>query len=66
MGGRFRKNIILMSLLSSIGAAAAFYVMDMISMMMARLGYIHPFIGAWFPVFTFIAVGIALLKTAKT
>ena len=66
MGGRFRKNILLMSLASSIGAAVVFYVMEMITMMMARLGYIHPFFGAWFPVFTFIVVGLALLKTAKT
>jgi lipopolysaccharide export system permease protein len=66
MGGRFRKNIMLMSLASSIGAAVVFYVMEMITMMMARLGYIHPFFGAWFPVFTFIVVGLALLKTAKT
>ena len=66
MGGRFRKNILLMSLLSSIGAAVVFYVIEMISMMMARIGYIHPFAGAWFPVFTFIAVGVLLLRTAKT
>ena len=66
MGGRFRKNIMLMSLLSSLVAAVVFYVIEMISMMMARLGYIHPFIGAWFPVFTFIVVGLMLLRTAKT
>jgi lipopolysaccharide export system permease protein len=66
MGGRFRKNILLMSLGSSIGAAVFFYVIEMITMMMARLGYFHPFIGAWFPVFIFIAIGALLLKTAKT
>ena len=66
MGGRFRKNILLMSLLSSLVSAVVFYVIEMISMMMARLGYIHPFIGAWFPVFIFIALGLLLLKTAKT
>lgn len=66
MGGRFRKNILLMSLLSSLVAAVVFYVIEMITMMMARLGYIPPFVGAWFPVFIFIAVGFLLLKTAKT
>jgi len=66
MGGRFRKNILLMSLASSIGVAVSFYVIEMITMMMARLGYIHPFIGAWFPVFIFIAFGVLLLRTAKT
>jgi lipopolysaccharide export system permease protein len=66
MGGRFRKNIMLMSLLSSLGAAVIFYVMEMITMMMARLGYIPPLAGAWFPVGTFVAGGLALLQSAKT
>ena len=66
MGGRFRKNILLMSLLSSLVSAVGFYVIEMVTMMMARLGYIHPFIGAWFPVITFIILGLLLLRTAKT
>lgn len=66
MGGRFRKNILLMSLLSSLVAAVVFYVIEMISMMMAKLGYIPPVVGAWFPILTFIGIGIALLRTAKT
>jgi lipopolysaccharide export system permease protein len=66
MGGRFRKNILLMSLLSSLAAAVVFYVMEMISMMMARLGYIPPLAGAWFPVLAFIALGLLLLRSAKT
>jgi len=66
MGGRFRKNIMLMSLLSSLVSAVVFYVVEMITMMMAKLGYIHPFIGAWFPVFLFIIAAFLLLKTAKT
>jgi lipopolysaccharide export system permease protein len=66
MGGRFRKNIMLMSLLASLGVAVVFYVMEMITMMMARLGYIPPFWGAWFPVGTFMAGGLALLRSAKT
>jgi lipopolysaccharide export system permease protein len=66
MGGRFKKNILLMSLLTSLMSAVVFYVMDMIGMMMARLGYIPPFIGAWFPVTAFILIGIFLLGFAKT
>ena len=66
MGGRFRKNILLMSLLSSLVAAVIFYVMEMISMMMAQLGYIPAPTGAWFPVVTFIVAGLLLLRTAKT
>jgi lipopolysaccharide export system permease protein len=66
MGGRFKKNILLMSLLASLSAAVIFYVMEMISMMMARLGYIPPFVGAWFPVGIFIVIGLLLLGNAKT
>ncbi len=66
MGCRFRKNILLMTLLSSVGVAVVFYVMDMISMMMAKLGYIPPAAGAWFPVIFFIFAGFLLLRTART
>ena len=66
MGGRFRKNILLMSLLASLSAAVVFYVTEMITMMMAKLGYIPTFIGAWFPVAVFITLGLLLLKGAKT
>ncbi|MDR1059449.1 MAG: LptF/LptG family permease, partial [Treponema sp.] len=66
MGGRFRKNILLMSLLASLVAAVIFYVMEMISMMMAKLGYIPPIVGAWFPIGVFTILGIFLLRSAKT
>jgi lipopolysaccharide export system permease protein len=66
MGGRFRKNILLMSLLASLSAAVVFYVMEMISMMMAKMGYIPTLVGAWFPVVIFIALGAMLLIWAKT
>jgi lipopolysaccharide export system permease protein len=66
MGGRFRKNIMLMSLISSLGVAVIFYVMEMLSMMMARLGYIPPLVGAWFPVGFFVIIGVLLLQSAKT
>jgi lipopolysaccharide export system permease protein len=66
MGGRFRKNILLMSLLGSLSAATVFYVMEMISMMMARLGYIPPFLGAWFPIGAFVIIGLFLLRNART
>jgi lipopolysaccharide export system permease protein len=66
MGGRFKKNILLMSLLASLVASVVFYVMEMISMMMARLGYIPPIVGAWFPIIVFIVLGLLLLQSAKT
>jgi lipopolysaccharide export system permease protein len=66
MGGRFRKNVLLMSLLTSLGAAVVFYVAEMITMMMAKLGYIPTFVGAWFPVLVFIVLGLLMLRGAKT
>jgi lipopolysaccharide export system permease protein len=66
MGGRFKKNILLMSLLASLASAVLFYVMEMISMMMAKLGYIPPLAGAWFPVMVFISLGLLFLRSAKT
>ncbi|MDR1239781.1 MAG: LptF/LptG family permease [Treponema sp.] len=66
LGGRFRKNILLMSLLTSLGSAVVYFVMEMISMMMAKLGYIPPLVGAWFPVAAFITIGALLLRNAKT
>lgn len=66
MGGRFRKNILLMSFVSSLGSAIVFYVTEMITMMIAKVGYIPPIVGAWFPVALFVVVGAVLLQSAKT
>jgi lipopolysaccharide export system permease protein len=66
MGGRFKKNILLMTLLASLSAAVVFFVIEMISMLLSRLGYIPPVAGAWFPVLVFIAIGLLLLRSAKT
>jgi len=66
MGGRFRKNILLMSLFSSLSVAVIYYIAEMLSMTMAGLKYIPPIVGAWFPVFIFIILGLILLWSAKT
>jgi lipopolysaccharide export system permease protein len=66
MGGRFKKNILLMSLLTSLISAVVFYVIEMVTMTMARTGYIPVLLGAWFPVLGFIALGIFLLRSVRT
>jgi lipopolysaccharide export system permease protein len=66
MGTRFRKNILLMSLFTSLAVAVVFYITEMLSMTMAGLNYIHPFIGAWLPVLLFIVIGFILMLSAKT
>jgi len=66
MGGKFRKNILLMSLFTSLSVAVVYYITEMLCMTLAGLNYIHPFIGAWFPVLLFIVIGLLLLRGAKT
>lgn len=64
--GKTKKNVLIVSLASSIAAAVLFYVMMMITMVLAKHGYISPFMGAWFPVFFFVIVSIFLLKYSRT
>ena len=66
MGGRFRKNILLMSLLTTLGIAVVFYIIEMLTMMMAKMDYIPPFMGAWIPVVTFIVIGVLLMRSTRT
>ncbi len=65
-GGRLRKNILLSSLLISLGASTAYYVIRMISLLLARLDLISPAAGASAPVVFFLALGILLFRTAHT
>lgn len=66
LGGRFKKNIMLMSLLLSLSIAVLYYVTQMVSMIFAKWEYISPFAGAWFPVLIFIFASAALLRFART
>jgi lipopolysaccharide export system permease protein len=66
LGGRFRKNILLMNLLASLGTAVLYYVVEMITMMSARLGLLPPVMGAWIPVLVCLTGGFFLLRYAKT
>lgn len=64
--GKTKKNVLIVSLASCIAASVAFYVMMMVTMVLAKHGYITPFMGAWFPVFFFTAGSIILLKYSRT
>ncbi|MCX7655435.1 MAG: LptF/LptG family permease [Treponemataceae bacterium] len=66
LGGLFKKNILLMSLLSSLIAAVIYYVSQMLFMLLAKTGYISPLYGAWFPVFIFVLIGMVGIVHAKT
>jgi lipopolysaccharide export system permease protein len=66
LGGRFRKNVLLMSLLSSLLAATGYYVAQMISMLLAKTGIIQPWAGAWSPLIIFALAGGVLFRVART
>lgn len=64
--GKTKKNVLLISLASSISAVVLFYVFQMITMIFAKFGIISPFMGAWVPDIVFTIISIVLLKFART
>ncbi len=66
LGGRFRKNVLLMSLLSSLAAATGYYVTQMVTMLMAKTGFLPAALGAWAPLCIFAVAGAALFRHART
>ncbi len=66
LSGKSKKNVLLVSLALCVSAAVLFYVFQMVTMLMAKFGYLSPFAGAWVPVIVFIAISIVLLRFART
>lgn len=66
ISGFFRKNILLMSLLSSLVVSVLYYVSEMIMVLMAKQGIISPMGGAWAGVLFFLILSLFLLRRAKT
>jgi len=66
VGGRFRKNILLMNLLASLLLTVVYYVGQMISLILAKNGMIPPLAGAGFAFVVFLSLGLALLRAART
>lgn len=66
VGGRFKKNILLMSLLLSLSIAVLYYVTQMMTMLFAKWEYISPLAGAWMPALIFIGLGAFAVKYART
>ena len=66
VSGRFKKNILLLSLIASLGTAVTYYVIEMLSIMIAQIGIISPVLGAWIPVFVCTAAGFCMLQNSKT
>lgn len=66
LGGRFKKNVLLMSLFVSLVTSVVYYVTGMVAEILAGDGVIPPIAGAWAGAVLFTVVGIVLIKTART
>jgi lipopolysaccharide export system permease protein len=66
MGSRFKKNILLMSLLTSLSLSVAYYIMQMLTALMASYGMLSPLSGAWMGFILFLIGGIILFRHAPT
>ena len=66
LGSRFKKNILLMSLLSSLGLSVVYYILQMITALMATYGTVSPLMGAWLGFILFLLGGIILFRHAPT
>jgi lipopolysaccharide export system permease protein len=66
LGSAFKKNILLMSLLSALVLSVAFYVAQMVSAILSKNGVIPPLAGAWTPFSLFLVLGFMLFRTART
>lgn len=60
--GRFKKNVLLMSLLLSLVSATLYYVTQMITMLLAKNESISPAAGAFAPIAIFALIVAALLR----
>jgi lipopolysaccharide export system permease protein len=66
IGGRFKKNILLMSLLVSLIVSVIYYVIQMVSGLVAYSGLISPILGAWSGVLLFLVIGFGLIRLSRT
>jgi len=66
LGSAFKKNILLMSLLSALVISVCFYVAQMVSAILSKNGLVPPLAGAWTPVSLFLVIGFMLFRTART
>jgi lipopolysaccharide export system permease protein len=66
LSGKTKKNVLIVSLFLCIISVVLFYVLQMITMLMAKFQVIPPIFGGWFPVVLFIFISIILLKYSKT
>jgi lipopolysaccharide export system permease protein len=66
LGSTFRRNILLMSLLSALVISVGYYVAQMVTAILSKNGYIPPLAGAWMPFTLFLVLGFMLFRSART
>ena len=66
LGSTFKKNILLMSLLSALVISVVFYVAQMVAAILSKNGFIPPLAGAWTPFTLFLVLGFMLFRAART
>ena len=66
LSGWFRRNVLLMNLLTALIATVLYYVTQMIASILAKNGYIPPVAGAGFALVLFLTAGTVLLKKVRT
>jgi len=66
VGSRFRKNVLLLSLLVSLSLAVGYYVLGMVLSLMSAAGHIQPLAAAWLPLALFAALGATLFRLARS
>ena len=66
VGGRFRKNILLMNLLFSLVLTVVYYVTQMITVILAKNGIIPPLLGAGGATIVLLVIGIGAMRSARS
>jgi lipopolysaccharide export system permease protein len=66
LGSAFKKNTLLMSLLSALVISVGFYVAQMLAAILSKNGVVPPLAGAWTPFSLFLVLGFMLFRTART
>jgi lipopolysaccharide export system permease protein len=66
IGGKFKNNILLYSLIVSLLIVVVYYVFEMITNAFGKNGVVSPFLGAFLPLICFSIFGFWLFSVAKT
>ena len=66
MGGRFKRNVLLMNLLTALVVSVVYYVLQMVAVILAKNGLLPPLAGAGLAFVAFLAIGSLALRTART